>query len=104
MALTIKIRNQYQSGTSRCYCVAAQPPLVKDEKNINVLPGDQGLMTPAFAVTDSLTHGYVISVAFQYKYFAIVGIRKSDNGHHKIELTKRVPISLGPETKTDLWS
>ncbi|CAG9942616.1 unnamed protein product [Clonostachys rosea f. rosea IK726] len=95
MTFTIKIKNQYQPGTSRCYCVAAQPPLVKDEKNINVLPGERGLMTPAFTVTDSLTHGSVISVTFQYEYFAFVGIRKSENSHHKIELTKSVPISLG---------
>ncbi|CAH0051053.1 unnamed protein product [Clonostachys solani] len=95
MTFTIKIKNQYQSGTRRSYCVAAQPALVKDEKSITVLPGEPGLMTPTFAVTDSLIHGSVTSVTFQYEYFAFVGVRKFENGQPKIELTKSVPISLG---------
>ncbi|CAG9996101.1 unnamed protein product [Clonostachys byssicola] len=95
MTFTIKIKNEFQPHTSRSYCVAAQPAVVKDEKNITVLPEDQGLMTPAFAVTDLLTHGSVVSVTFQYEYFAFVGIRKSESNHPKIHLTKSVPVSLG---------
>lgn len=93
MAFTIKIKNQYSHGTARSYCMVTQPPVVVDENSsLTIQPGE--LMTPTFAVTDTITYDSVTSLTFAYEYFAFVGTCTSGS-HPKIQRTKSVPVNLG---------
>ena len=87
----VSVKNKWTVGTSRQYCVVAQPPYVNKK-----FPDPVELMIPIFYKDDSpAPYDGIATIEFKHKYFAFVGQLKSRGSARAIHCIKTVAVELG---------